>query len=439
MEQSPPATRTDGGADEDVRLRRLLTSLGAAMTAAGQPTHEVETEVVGLAAGLGRPDAQVAVAPTLVTLALGRGEPASVAATGGPLRLDQTADLVVVRYQVSAGLLTPAAALDRIAEIRAKVPRYPGWVLFPGWLLVSVGITAVLQPGWANIGLAAVAGLLVAALVRVAAGRPLLTTLLPTLAALVAGLVIFGAAEAGWVIGPLRTLLPPLAVLLPGALLTTGIAELAAGAMVAGSSRLAFGTVQVLLFALGVIVAARIVGVPAPMLGNIAVRDLAPWAPVAGVLVLAVGVCLLESASFRLLPWIVGLLLLTFAAQSLGQDLGGLAVGPFLGAVVATLGARTAELIRPTLPRLVVFLPSFWLLVPGSLGVLGVSQIGLDPTNSLATASQAVGVITGIALGLVVGAALAQALARLVARRGPGHARRVVARHAATTERRSGR
>ena len=61
-------------------------------------------------------------------------------------------------------------------------------------------------------------------------------------AAFIVGCAIFLAAEADLLDGPLRTLLPPLAVLLPGALIVTGMSELAAGAMVAGTSRLVFGT-----------------------------------------------------------------------------------------------------------------------------------------------------------------------------------------------------
>ena len=51
---------------------------------------------------------------------------------------------------------------------------------------------------------------------------------------------------------PLWTLIAPLAVILPGATIVTGLTELGAGAMVGGTARLAHGTMQLLLFALGV-------------------------------------------------------------------------------------------------------------------------------------------------------------------------------------------
>ena len=64
----------------------------------------------------------------------------------------------------------------------------------------------------------------------------------------------------------------------------------------------------------------------------------------------------------------------------------------------------------PNLPRLVVSLPSFWLLVPGSLGLLSATQLALDPGGAAATAVGVLAVVTAIALGLLVGAAIAQSV-----------------------------
>ena len=101
---------------------------------------------------------------------------------------------------------------------------------------------------------------LVAVLIEVAARSKLALTLLPVVAAFLVGCAVFLAADHDLLDGPLRTLLPPLAVLLPGALIVTGMSELAAGAMVAGTSRLVFGTVQLLLFCAGLLAAARVIG-----------------------------------------------------------------------------------------------------------------------------------------------------------------------------------
>jgi hypothetical protein len=214
----------------------------------------------------------------------------------------------------------------------------PRWAAAAGLRPVAAGIALILQPAGPNILAALVCALLVATLVELAARSPLATTLLPMAAAFSVGCVIFVAADANLLDGPLRTLLAPLAVLLPGALIVTGMSELAAGAMVAGTARLVFGTVQLLLFTFGVLAAVRAVGVPAHELTNMRVDHLGAWAPWAGPLLVVVGVCLNVSAQRRVLPWMLGLLALTFLAQSAGQEVYGAPVGGFAGALVAALG-----------------------------------------------------------------------------------------------------
>jgi uncharacterized membrane protein YjjB (DUF3815 family) len=85
-------------------------------------------------------------------------------------------------------------------------------------------------------------------------------------------------------------------------------------------------------------------------------------------------------------------------------------LGSFLGALAASLGAYTVEALRPRLPRLVVFLPSFWLLVPGSLGLLSTTQLAVEAAGSGGTLAGVLGVVTAIALGLLVGSAVAQSV-----------------------------
>jgi uncharacterized membrane protein YjjB (DUF3815 family) len=221
--------------------------------------------------------------------------------------------------------------------------------------------------------------------------------------------LVFAAADVGLLDGPLRTVLPPLAVLLPGALMVTGLSELAAGAMVAGSARLIFGTVQLLLFTFGVLAAARALGPSPAELANLRIDELGPWAPWVGLLLVGVGVYLNVSAPRGALPWMLGLLALTFLAQSGGQEAYGAPAGGFLGGLIAALGAALVQHFRGP-PSLVVFLPAFWLLVPGSLGLLGTTQLVTDAGDGFATAQGAVGVVVAIALGVLIGSALGRAL-----------------------------
>ena len=76
----------------------------------------------------------------------------------------------------------------------------------------------------------------------------------------------------------------------------------------------------------------------------------------------------------------------------------------------------TAELVHRQLPRLVVFLPSFWLLVPGSLGLIGASEVAIVPGERSIVAFDVVGVILAIAMGLLVGSVVSRALRALIRR-----------------------
>ena len=393
----------------DLEVRRLLVYLGTAMIASGQPVGEVEDEVREVGVALGYPDVQIAAAPTGINLNLASGQPATFESVNRPLRLDQAAEVRTIRYRLLSGDLTAGQTIERLLDVRAMRPPYPAWLASLGWIGISTGIAFILQPGWPNIAFAAVGGILVVGLHRLSQRFALIATLLPTLAAFVLACLVFLAADAGLLEGPLRTLLPPLAVLLPGALLVTGMSELAAGDMMAGSARVIFGLVQLALFTLGIVAAARVVGMPAEELTNVRVDEVGWWATPIGLLLIMVGIGVLESPPIRLLPWISIVLVLTLAAQTVGQ-LVGPALGSFLGALGASLGAYLVEAVKPQLPRLVVFLPSFWLLVPGSLGLLSTTQLAVDPDRAGATATGVFIVVCALALGLLVGSAVAQSV-----------------------------
>lgn len=418
-EPPPPGRQDPGGTPltaEDARTadRRLLAYLGTAMIATGQPVHEIEEELHAVAAHLGHPGAQIAAGPTGITLNLASGEPGTFESVNGSLRLDQSADVRVIRHRLLTDHLTPGEAFAQLLTLRSKPPRYPRWMTDVGWVGIAVGIALILQPGWRNVLAAGVCSLVVLLLMRLSQRNELLATLLPTVAAFAVSVIIFTAANAQLLDGPLRTVLPPLAVLLPGALMVTGMSELAAGDMMAGSARLVFGLVQLLLFTLGLIAASRLVSLPISELGNVRVDTLGWWAAPLGLAVISGGICLLESAPVRLLPWIALVLVVTFSAQFAGQTLGGAALGSFGGAMAASVGASLVEAFRPQLPRLVVFLPSFWLLVPGSLGLLGVTQLVVDPGQALTVGFDVFTVVCAIALGLLVGTAIARSSRSLI-------------------------
>ncbi|UJH70344.1 threonine/serine exporter family protein [Ornithinimicrobium sp. INDO-MA30-4] len=248
--------------DHEVRCRALVVQLGAAMIATGQPVNEVQADLMQVTEHLGYPQAQAGVGPTGLTLSLTQGGAATfgLAATG--LQLDQSFDVRRIRHQVVYDEITCEEASEQLSALSDRPDRYPLWMTRLAWIILAIGITMILQPGVVNLAVAAVAAVLVRIMVELASKASVLGVLLPTAAAFAVGVLVFTAANYGLIDGALRTVLPPLAVLLPGALLVTGMSELAAGHMQAGSARLTYGAVQLALFAIGLLAATTLMQIP---------------------------------------------------------------------------------------------------------------------------------------------------------------------------------
>jgi uncharacterized membrane protein YjjB (DUF3815 family) len=238
-------------------------------------------------------------------------------------------------------------------------------------------------------------------------GRAVLAVPLPVIAAALVSALVFLAVRYGLPVDPLHALVPPLVTFLPGGMLALGMVELAYGDMVSGSSRLIAGFVQLVLLAFGLAVGAMLVGYSPNDLTYSAEQYVkvfeAAWA---GVLVFGLGVYLHFSAPRNSLPWILLVLLIAFAAQRLAGEFLGCEISGFFGTLVATPLGYLVQLRFRGPPATVTFLPAFWLLVPGALGLLSVTRMLGDRAAGLDGLITVLAVITSVALGTLVGAAI---------------------------------
>lgn len=397
MSGEPPADPDD--------LRRLLVAVGGALNAAGEAVNETEERLRQIATAYGAPTARCMVLPTFLAITLAPGEPAVIEETrqfGGSFRLDQTAALFELIKQAERAEITPGAGLARLDEIVASEPRFGVVTTIVGHTILTVGICLVLRPTAADLGVAAVLGALVGLFKHVGARRPSIAVLVPVLAALGVSAVTIGLIRADWQID-LRAMIAPLVTFLPGAALTMGTAEIAAGEMVAGSSRLISGSLQLLLLAFGIIAGAQLVGEPsqAQLIANPAIL-LPSWIPWVGVLVFGVGSWIFFSGPSLL--WLCVVLYVAWIGQVAGNAIFGGYVSAFSGALVMTPVAYLVERQAGGPPALVTFLPAFWLLVPGALGLIGITELlGTHSAASLDDLIGTFGAIAGIALGVLCG------------------------------------
>jgi uncharacterized membrane protein YjjP (DUF1212 family) len=388
-------------------LRQLLVELGTAMVAAGDAVDNVEDSLRRIVAAFGIEDVQIALLPTSMFIEMGGGHSSSVqfsAQVGPPLRLDQIGELYELVKDLEHRRLTPDAGLERLRNIYRRRPAF-GWPLrVLGHGVLTAGLALLLQPTPTGVAVGFVLGLLVGLLKL--PNLPTLRLIFPIVAAFLIAVVVFGAARFLHIDNPIRLLVAPLVTFLPGALLAVATMELAAGEMVSGSSRLVSGVVQLALLAFGIVAGAALVNAPQSYLLDHKVAGLGYWAAWLGVFVFAFGVFLHFSAPVSSLPWLLLVLVAAFAGQSVGSALFGGELSGFFGALVMTPLALWVERLRRGPPKLVTFLPAFWLLVPGATGLIGVTTIvGTGANVATSVFRDTLGSIIAISLGVLIGAA----------------------------------
>lgn len=404
-------------------MQEFLLYLGSALTAAGEAVNQIEERLLRVAVAYGSPRAGIAVLPTYLVVALSPNHPATLEPTrqlNGGLRLDQTAAVYDLLKLAEHGEVTPAEGMARLREITAMPARFHFLMQILGYAVLAVGICLILQPTWSDLALAGVFGALVGVFKLVGARWTSVQMIMPVAASFLVAASTFLLADSGWADADLRAMVAPLATFLPGAMLTMAVVELSAAEMVTGASRLVAGILQLMLLAFGIIGAAQVVDLPRYEVPVSAPENsIGTWAPWLGALVVGIGCYLVYSGPPRTLGWLCFVLY----AGWIGQYFGGLVLGGYLsgfvGALVLTVVAYTVERFPSGPPALVSFLPGFWLLVPGALSLIGLTEY-LARSSELGSEDLlgAAGSMVAVALGVLCGHPIFRALARTFGRTG---------------------
>jgi uncharacterized membrane protein YjjB (DUF3815 family) len=298
----------------------------------------------------------------------------------------------------------------QLAAILKQPARFGALGVIVGHIILTVGVALILMPALPNLIATAILGAVVGVLKVFNRDRAVLAVPLPVIAATIVSALVFLAVKRGLPVEPLNALVPPLVAFLPGAMLTLGMVELAYGDMVSGASRLVAGFVQLVLLALGLAAGAVLIGYQpedlvdaSPQRMTILWATLAPWV---GVVVFGIGCFVHFSAPRHSLPWMLLVLLVAFASQQAAAPVFGKAGSGFFGMLAVTPLGYLIHLKFRGPPAMVTFLPSFWLLVPGALGLLSVTTMISDRAAGVDGLVTALFVFTSIALGTLMGAAV---------------------------------
>jgi uncharacterized membrane protein YjjP (DUF1212 family) len=390
-----------------------VAALGAAMAAANYPVTMVHQVMGQTSRAYGLDHAFLAL-PNYVQVGSASGEGIYIANPDFNVRYDQSFPLATLVAQAPSGTVSPADGMAELDRIRNLDKRFPVWITVIGYAVQSVGLALILQPTpWSLYG-AAVLGLLVGGLSVIGRRIEAIGYMLPTVCAFLVAFIVF-SFENRWHVGTdsLRALAAPLATFLPGAAITLAVIELATHHVVSGASRLVAGFMQIAQLAFGILIAAQVAGVADASLVTTQLNRLGPWAPFLGVLVYGLGIWLNFAPPAKFLLWMVVMLYIAYAGQWIGNEVLGSYASGFGGGLALILFALAISHRPNTPPTMSLVVPGFWLLVPGSLGFMGITQ--LLGTHSTAVFTATLISMMSIAIGVQTGLLLWRAAVQLTA------------------------
>ena len=398
MTQQQPDTSPDALAVD------FLARLGAAMVAGNYPIAMIRRALAVSSEHFGLSN-QVLLLPNFIQFGGfddAAGTTVRVVRSEEDLRFDQAFPLAALVSDAQNGRITAQNGLAELARIHALPRRFRAWVNVVGYAVQSAAFGLILQPTPLAMLAATGFGLMVGLLMLLGRVSNAIDQVLPTVSAFLVAFTAFGL-ERVWHLGDdsLRDLAAPLALFLPGVAITLAVVDMTTREVVSGSARLVAGFMRLAQLAFGILIAAQVLHVSKTELNAAQLNEFGPWAPWAGVALYAVGIVLYLGPPNRFLPWLLVTLLVTYAGQVVANALFGSYASGFGGGLALMLCAVAMSQRPKAPPAATLLLPGFWLLVPGSLGLIGVTQL----VNANANAAIALTVISmiSIALGMQAG------------------------------------
>lgn len=373
-------------------LEGFLLALGRCQLAAGYPVNDVSTTLNTVARAYGRPDLTTYVLPNAVMLddpIAGRAR--LVPESANPLRLDQAAVLHDIAQEARSGQLNLAQGLAELDALPDRESRYPVWLSILGYGVASAGFALVFRVSLWGVLMAALLGLFVGWLVLFTRHRPTIAPLVPPLAATLCAFAVFGFANLiDAEVSPLRVAIAPIITLIPGTALTRATQELSAGHVIAGASRLVAAIVQILVLLFGILVGTMLAHVSPYDLGDVTEARLPFWVAWIGAIIYAIGQALAFSEPRGAVRWVIPLLLIAFSIQQFVAWRLDPVIAAGLAAMIALFLALLIQDRAPNgPPAFVLFAPVFWLLVPGSLGLVGLAEAITGADSNAASSGSA--------------------------------------------------
>jgi len=404
----------------------MLAEASAALVRSTYPAPQADAIMKRLA---DRYDAepQVALLPTMVLSQASDEAAPKMRIIRSSYRFDQMTAAQSVISQATSSRLDPTRVADSLRAIRDHKPLYSPAVRLLGYGLSSLGYGAVFRLDISALIGAFVIGLVVGAVVLTLGRMPRYAALLPLLATFASGMMVAGASLLLDRPDPVRLVALPVLILLPGAVITSSIIELVSGYMISGASRLIYAVVILATMAFGGALAIMASGIPGTRLEDITATMTPPWVAWVGVALYGLGTFLYFCTPWHLWMPTLAVMLASFAISVFTQP----ALGTPLSAGLATaFGLTAAWAINARFGGgpgdLAIFLPTFWLIVPGTTGFVAMTGAIVSADDLSSIASNGALTFFSMAVGIMIASAVYPLLARiapdtrLIVKRGAG-------------------
>jgi uncharacterized membrane protein YjjP (DUF1212 family) len=383
-----------------------MRKIGKGLIASGSPVGVIENTLTEIAQAY-EMDCEIVALPSILMIKLGQSMHELMDFTvqrPTTLPLNQQSALGVLVDDVKEKRISPGEASRQVDRILAMPPRFNSAIIIIGYVVSTIGLTLRFRPDPRSLLITGGTGLLVALLILIFRKWPRFNLLLPVIAAILVSTIIFYLTQLGLVYGSANLIIPPLVVFLPGAILTTGMIELASVNLISGSTRLMYGAATLFLLFIGIAIGLNLSELPNVLVTTYEASVFPWWAPVLGTLLFGVGTFVRLSGSNRDLFWMLLVLYIAMLGQFLGEYLVNSYFGAFLGATFMALGSELIARSPRRTPALVSQALAFWFLVPGARGLLSVTNIlSEDYRSALIGLGEMTVLITSIALGVFLG------------------------------------
>lgn len=407
-EMGAVATAESAGVDTDAA--RFLVELARLLHVSGASAGRLEDAVGSAGEQLGV-ETTVFSTPTSVVMGFGvDGEQrvSLIRVQPGDIDLEQLVDVDAVATAVADGTLTPREGLAALIRIRRRRPRYGFWSTLGCVVIASAGVGRFFGGGWSEIAASAFVSVWVGVMFLTVSRSARGARLVDLLAGLISGFLSVAIARCVVPVDHVIVALGGLILLVPGLTITLSVSELSSRNYVSGSSRLMGGAMVVVVLAFGTAIGKGLGGYlpDGPLMESWGSSGLSAWTVWPTLVMSALCFVVLFRAKPRDAFPITFAAAIGYGVSSWVGGLSGPEFGAFAGAFALALFGNAWSRWKNQ-PSGVAIIPGLLLLVPGSLGVRGVSALMQEDVTSGAQATFGVVVI---AVGIVAGLLSAHAV-----------------------------